>query len=76
MFREWREGIARALRRGQERGQVRSDVDAFEAADFFLAALEGSISLAKNSQDNNVFDNCKAGLARYLESLRVHESIQ
>ncbi len=74
VFREWREGIAKALRRGQERGQVRSDVDTVEAADFFLAALEGSVSLAKNAQDRNLFDNCKAGLARYLESLRAQES--
>jgi TetR/AcrR family transcriptional regulator, transcriptional repressor for nem operon len=74
VFREWREGIAKALRRGQEMGQVRSDVDTVEAADFFLAALEGSVSLAKNAQDRNLFDNCKAGLSRYLESLRAQES--
>jgi len=75
VFREWREGIAKALRRGQEGGQVRSDVDPVEAADFFLAALEGSVSLAKNAQDRNLFDNCKAGLSRYLESLRAQGSI-
>ncbi len=74
VFREWREGIAMALRRGQEKGQVKSDVNPSEAADFFLAALEGSVSLAKNAQDRNLFDNCKAGLARYLESLRAQES--
>jgi len=74
VFREWREGIAKALRRGQERGQVRSDVDPLESADFFIAALEGSVSLAKNAQDGDLFDNCKAGLARYLESLRAQES--
>ncbi len=74
VFREWREGIAKALRRGQERGQVRSEVDPFEAADFFIAALEGSLSLAKNSQDTNVFDNCKAGLAGYLKGLRTPDS--
>src|SRR5712692_11755266 len=66
VFRERREGIAKALRRGQEMGQIRSDVDTVEAADFFLAALEGSVSLAKNAQDRNLFDNCKAGLSRYL----------
>src|SRR5713101_968127 len=71
VFREWREGIAKALRRGQEEGQVRSEVDPLEAADFFIAALEGSMSLAKNAQDANVFDNCKAGLARYLKGLRT-----
>src|SRR5713226_1438009 len=75
VFREWREGIAKALRRGQERGQVRSEVDPFEAANFFLAALEGSMSLAKNAQDRNLLDSCRAGLSRYLESLRAQESL-
>ena len=74
IFRDWREGMAMALRRGQEKGQVRSDVDPSQAADFFLAALEGSISLAKNAQDRNLFDSCQAGLARYLESLRAQKS--
>jgi len=71
VFREWRQGIAKALRRGQQGGQVRSEVDPLEAADFFIAALEGSMSLAKNAQDTNVFENCKAGLARYLKGLRT-----
>ena len=74
VFQCWREGIAKALQRGQERGQVRSDVDAREAADFFLASLEGTVSLVKNAQDDAVFENCKAGLARYLESLRAQGS--
>ena len=75
IYREWREGIARALERGQERGQVKSGVHPREAADFIMAALEGGISLAKNAQDRRLFENCKAGLARYLESLRAPESI-
>ena len=76
VFNAWREGIAATLRRGQQAGQVRSDVDPFESADFILAALEGSVSLAKNAQDSKLFLSCKAGLARYLESLRAQESIQ
>ncbi len=74
VFHTWREGIAKALRRGQESGQVRSEVDPFESADFFLAALEGSVSLAKNAQDSKLFHSCKAGLSRYLESLRPQKS--
>lgn len=74
VFRAWRVGIGRALRRGQESGQVRSDVDPFESADFFVAALEGIISLAKNAQDRKLFDSGKRGLARYLESLRARTS--
>ncbi len=74
VFHAWRDGIAKALRRGQERGQVRSDVDPIESADFFLAALEGTVSLAKNAQDEKLFHSCKAGLTRYLESLRAPKS--
>lgn len=76
IFRAWREGIANALRRGQEKGQVRSDVDPFESADFFVAALEGSVSLAKNTQDRNVFERCKEGLAHYLQTLRSERASQ
>ncbi|HXE89643.1 MAG TPA: TetR family transcriptional regulator C-terminal domain-containing protein [Terriglobales bacterium] len=74
LYREWRNGIAKALRRGQARGQVRADLDPFEAADFLTAALEGSISLAKSAQSRSPLDHCRAGLARYLESLRVTEA--
>lgn len=71
VFRTWREGIANALRRGQEKGQVRSDIDPLAAADFFIAALQGTISLAKNAQDRKVMSNCKCGLVSYVESLRT-----
>lgn len=74
VFRAWREGIGKALRRGQERGQVRPDVDPYQSADFFIASLEGSVSLAKNAQNMKLFDSCRAGLARYVESLRVQQS--
>jgi AcrR family transcriptional regulator len=71
VFREWREGIAKALRQGQERGQVSCDVDPLESAAFFLAALEGSVSLVKNARDKDLFDNYMASIGRYLESLRA-----
>ena len=74
VFRAWREGIGKALRRGQERGQVRPDVDPYQSADFFIASLEGSVSLAKNAQNMKLFDSCTAGLVRYVESLRVQQS--
>jgi AcrR family transcriptional regulator len=71
VFRAWREGIAKALRRGQEKGQVRSEIDPLQSADFFLAALEGSVSLAKNAQDSKLLESCRGGLEAYLESLRA-----
>ncbi len=71
VFRVWLEGIADCLRRGQAAGQVRTDIDPSEVATFFLASLEGCISLAKNAGDKRVFENCTSGLQKYLEGLRV-----
>ncbi len=70
LFCDGREGIAEALRQGQEKGYVRADIDPLQVADFFLAALEGSLSMAKSAQDESRFMQLKEGLARYLETLR------
>jgi len=70
VFSDWLDGVASALRDGQKRGQVRPDIDAHETATFFIAAYEGYISLAKNSQDAQVLRSGQKRLVRYLESLR------
>jgi AcrR family transcriptional regulator len=71
IFREWHDGIAAALREGQKRGLVRSDVDPDETAIFLIAANEGCWSLAKNSQDARVLKSGIRSMVRYLESLRA-----
>jgi len=71
IFREWHDGIAAALRKGQKRGVVRSDVDPDETAIFLIAANEGCWSLAKNSQDVRVLRSGIRSMIRYLESLRA-----
>jgi len=73
VFREWHEGMAEALRRGQKQGLVRSDVDPEETATFIMAAFEGCLSLAKTTQDVQVLRAGKGSMARYLESLRATE---
>lgn len=70
VFGEWHSAIAAALRQGQQRGLVRSDVDADETATFLIAAFEGSLSLAKNAQDVRVLRSGKKSMIQYLESLR------
>jgi TetR/AcrR family transcriptional repressor of nem operon len=70
IFSEWHDGIAAALRGGQKRGVVRSDVDPDETATFLIAANEGCWSLAKNSQDVRVLQSGMRSMIRYLESLR------
>ena len=71
IFSEWHDGIAAALRKGQKRGVVRSDVDPDETATFLIAANEGCWSLAKNSQDVRVLESGIRSMIRYLKSLRA-----
>jgi TetR/AcrR family transcriptional regulator, transcriptional repressor for nem operon len=69
-FEIWHKGIADALRRGKERGQVRKDVDIDDAAMFLMATYEGYVSLAKNAQDARLLQNGMKSMVRYLETLR------
>jgi TetR/AcrR family transcriptional repressor of nem operon len=70
VFRDWHDAIAVALRGGQKRGVVRSDVNANETATFLIAAYEGYVSLAKNSQDARTLRSGQRRVRRHLESLR------
>ncbi len=70
VFKEWHDAIAVALRAGQKRGVVRSDVNANETATFLIAAYEGYISLTKNSQDARMLQSGQRSVIRHLESLR------
>ena len=70
IYRVWRDGLADALRRGQENGYVRSDIDPSKASAFIVAALEGGVGMAKNAQDPDLLLACGQCLAGYLESLR------
>lgn len=65
----WQQAIVRALERGQRLQQVRHGINVRESALFVLAALEGSIGMAKSAQSVDVLMECSAGLIAYLESL-------
>jgi len=70
VFAIWHGAIAGALRDGQKRGQVKKDIDADETATFLMAAYEGYISLAKNSQDHRLLKTGNKGITRYIQTLR------
>jgi TetR/AcrR family transcriptional regulator, transcriptional repressor for nem operon len=70
IFRDWHDAIAVGLRDGQKRGVVRSDVNANETATFLIAAFEGYVFLAKNSQDARTLRSGQRSVSRHLESLR------
>jgi len=71
VFYDWHEAIASALRRGQEEGTVRRDLDAGQTASFLIATYEGYISLAKNAQDVNVLRAGIKSIVGWLRSLRA-----
>jgi TetR/AcrR family transcriptional repressor of nem operon len=70
LFRDWHDAIAEALRAGQKRRLVRSDIDANETATFLIAAYEGYVVLTKNSQDARIMQSGQRRVIRLLESLR------
>jgi AcrR family transcriptional regulator len=71
IFHAWQEGIAMALRRGQEQGTVRRDLVPEEAASFLIAMVEGYEVLAKNAQDAKVWHMGIRNIVNWLSSLRA-----
>jgi TetR/AcrR family transcriptional repressor of nem operon len=70
LFKDWHDAIAEALREGQKRRVVRSDIDANETATFLIAAYEGYVVLTKNSQDARMMRSGQRRVSGHLESLR------
>jgi len=70
VYQDWHDGMAEALREGQKRRVVRSEINASETATFLLAAWEGYAVLAKNAQDARMLRSGQRILIRHLESLR------
>jgi TetR/AcrR family transcriptional regulator, transcriptional repressor for nem operon len=70
LFKDWHDAIAEALREGQKRGLVRSDINANETATFLIAAYEGYVVLTKNSQDARTMQSGQKRVSGHIESLR------
>src|SRR2546425_1040901 len=69
-FDAWRDGVARALERGQENGTVRKDLDPRKIAAFVVAAAEGSYGLAKSASSRAMLRSNLETLATFLDTLR------
>jgi TetR/AcrR family transcriptional repressor of nem operon len=70
VYKDWHDSMAEALREGQKRRVVRSDISADETATFVLAAWEGYAVLSKNAQDARMLRSGQKQVVRHLESLR------
>lgn len=74
ILEHWTVAIAGALRRGQDAGTVRSDIDADHAARFLVAASQGMAGIVKSAGRAEAMDPILGGLRAYLESLRTQTS--
>jgi TetR/AcrR family transcriptional repressor of nem operon len=70
LYKDWHDAMADALREGQKRRVVRSDINANETATFLIAAWEGYIVLGKNSQDARMLQSGQRRMSGQIESLR------
>lgn len=66
----WRNNWADALRRGQENGYVRSDIDPIAEATLMIATRQGSVALTKTAQSLNLLENVMTAFISYLDRLR------
>jgi TetR/AcrR family transcriptional regulator, transcriptional repressor for nem operon len=71
IFHAWQEGIAMALRRGQQQGTVRHDLVPEETASFLIAMVDGYEVMAKNAQDAKVWNMGIRNIVGWLNSLRA-----
>jgi TetR/AcrR family transcriptional regulator, transcriptional repressor for nem operon len=67
---DWRAGLVTALRLGQERGVVRRDLVADDAAAFIISAIEGCVGMAKSKRSREFLESGMRGLMAYVEGLR------
>jgi hypothetical protein len=67
---EWKDTISDGLRRGQQSGLVRSEIDPAAVATFYVASYQGACGFAKNAHDIAPFVACRKGLDDHLNSLR------
>jgi TetR/AcrR family transcriptional regulator, transcriptional repressor for nem operon len=71
VFGLWRATFEHAIGRGQRAGAVLGGIDAADAAHALVAQIEGTLSLARNSQDPADLTIGARGLRRHLDSMRA-----
>ena len=74
IFERWISLIEDGLRRGQQRGHVRRDVDPKACATFILASMQGGIGLAKSARSEALLNQCFAALDAYEMTLRPQDA--
>ena len=71
VFEAWREAYRSALARAQQRGTVQASVDPHDVACMLVAQIEGTLSLARSSQDPQTLTAGARALRSYLAAIRA-----
>jgi len=72
-IQEWKDRIVHTLRKGMEKGEIRTDLDPGEFATYFIGSLEGGILLARIQQDRTSFDVMTRPLLKRLHEIRLDQ---
>ena len=67
----WHDAITDALQRGINTNIIRSDVNVLQLAQFIIASIEGSLSIAKGYRDEETYHSNIAILITYLNILKI-----
>jgi AcrR family transcriptional regulator len=65
----WIDETAKYLKKAQDEGYLKKDVDPRKVAEFVVMVEEGSYAMVKNLQDKRVFWSLYESLKQYLESI-------
>ncbi len=65
----WIDEIDKQLKRGQEEGYVKKDVDTRQAAEFIVTVHEGVFGVSKSMRDKKILRSLYGSLRKYLDSI-------
>ncbi len=76
ILRLWIGETERYLRKAQEEGYLKKDVDPRQVAEFVVMVEEGSFAMVKNLRDKRVYWSLYESLKQFLESVSEGEVVQ
>lgn len=72
---DWRKNIEAVLKRDQQKGILRANIDCEQSAYFILSSLQGAIGLAKPYHSPAPFRSSLRALIDYLEGLKSPQAV-
>lgn len=75
VLRDWIEKTRIHLKRAQDEGYLREDVDTQELAEFIVTFQEGTFAMGKAMNDRRIFDSMAKNLKRHLDSVSTKKAV-